>query len=189
MTRRILIAHSNGALSRQLGQELTRNGFDVCIVSTGLDCLARLREWHPDALIVSPKLTWGTGISVLILLHKEADLVPIPTIVVSDHTEQLSAHVRPEWIHRMFRDPITPQSVCSAVCNMLNNTEPKNVGITTDSQSSLPSVQEHLSQNRSQGDPRCVVTRSLAHGYSLSAQLCATQNRVRRFAVVTHGMR
>lgn len=99
---------------------LSKVGFEVCSVSTGLECLAKLREWHPDALILSPKLIWGTGESVLAVLHEDADLFPIPTIVITDNDQYLT-NVRPEWVQRYFWNPVVPQSVCVEVSRILDH--------------------------------------------------------------------
>ena len=187
MTRRVLIAHYNDDLSGQLRLLLISRGIDVCIVSTGLDCLARLRDWHPDLLVVSPNLTWGTGVSVLVLLHEEVDLVPIPTVVLADDTENLADYVRPEWIQQMFRDPVVPLSVSMSICSMLNHNQTGKMAMESDLQVSASTMQQHLTKNNSKGDLRCSVTHSLTPGYSSSAQLCATQNRVCRFSVATQG--
>lgn len=112
-------------------------------VSTGLDCLARLRDWQPDLLIVSPKLTWGSGVSVLVLLHEDENLEPIPTIVISDDNQSLSAPVQPEWIQCIFYHPVIPQSVCKAVCNLLDQNHNKNTAIFRDLQPELVQRHEH----------------------------------------------
>lgn len=144
MTSRVLIAHSNLPLTKQLGRLLTTKGFEVGSVSTGLDCLARLRDWQPDLLIVSPKLTWGSGLSVIVLLHEEEDIEPIPTIVISDDNQSLSAPVQPDWIQRIFYHPVIPHSVCMAVCNLLDQNHDRNTAISRDLQPELVQRHEHM---------------------------------------------
>jgi DNA-binding NtrC family response regulator len=189
MANRVLISLSDDDLAKQLGSLLARGEIQVCMASTGLECLARLRDWHPDLLVVSPNLSWGTGVSVLVLLHEEEDLIPIPTIVLADDTEHLEDHVQPDWIQRKFISPVTPHSVCMAVFNMLSVNQTRNNAMLGDSQCSAPSMQQHLAKHSSKGDLRCAVTQSLTPGYSSSAQLCATPNRVCRFSMASPGLR
>ena len=58
-------------------------GFDVATASGGLDCLAEMREFHPDALILDLDLLWGGADGVLAALQESREDPPLPVVLTT----------------------------------------------------------------------------------------------------------
>jgi DNA-binding response OmpR family regulator len=80
--QRVLIAEPDLALARLYGEALEKDGFEVTTAGNGLDCLARLREFQPDILVLEPDLPWGSGEGVLALLAEDVTLRPAVVVVL-----------------------------------------------------------------------------------------------------------
>src|SRR5437867_12704012 len=59
MATRVLVADSSLALLNSYRKFLARDGFDVVTVSDGLECLAKLRTYVPDMVVIDLDLPWG----------------------------------------------------------------------------------------------------------------------------------
>jgi len=77
----VLIADPDEYLADSYRGHLQREGFEVDIAADGLDCLAKLRTFVPDVLVLEPVMPWGGGDGVLAMMHEEADL-PLPSVVI-----------------------------------------------------------------------------------------------------------
>ena len=49
-------------------ERLMQEGFELATASSGLECVARLRERVPDVLVLEPQLPWGGGEGVLAMM-------------------------------------------------------------------------------------------------------------------------
>lgn len=56
-------------------------GFEVATAGDGVECLELLREFLPDALILSLDLTWGGAEGVLAIIREETEMQPIPIVL------------------------------------------------------------------------------------------------------------
>jgi carbon storage regulator len=83
MSVRVLIADSDGYLLANYHDYLERHGFAVATVTTGLECVERLRECAPDVLVLEPSIRWGGGDGVLAMMHEEPDIPLVPVIVLT----------------------------------------------------------------------------------------------------------
>ena len=83
-------------------------GFEVATAQEGLECVALLRSFAPDALILSLELTWGGADGVLSIVRDEAQMPPIPVIVTvgeSSHSKAANYIVPPvvKLLEKPFR--------------------------------------------------------------------------------------
>lgn len=79
---RVLIAVSDSELLFDCRNHLVMEGFVVQTTTSGLDCLARLRAFLPDLLVLDMDLPWGGGDGVLARLREECDLPQAPRVVL-----------------------------------------------------------------------------------------------------------
>lgn len=63
--------------------ELAEFGFDVVAVSDGLECIERLREDHPDVLLLESSLQWGGADGILSARNEDPELLAIPVILMA----------------------------------------------------------------------------------------------------------
>lgn len=59
-------------------------GFDVATAGDALECLELLREFRPDALILSLGLKWGGADGILAIVREETVMRPIPVLLTTD---------------------------------------------------------------------------------------------------------
>lgn len=62
---------------------LTSYGFQVETAGDGLECLARLRRFVPDLLILDFDMPWGGGDGVLGVIRDDARLLPTQVVLTS----------------------------------------------------------------------------------------------------------
>ncbi len=121
MHNRVLIADKDESLLETYREFLLRDGFDVVTAADGLDCVAKLRAFTPDVLVLEPQLPWGTGEGVVAMMYEEADVPLIPIMVLSGseepeghygvgvfpvsayHVKPLSPHLLAQSLRRLLR--------------------------------------------------------------------------------------
>src|SRR5262245_54616471 len=57
-----------------------RAGFEAETAGDGLDCVEKLRDSAPDALVLEPDLLWGGGEGVLAAMYEDESVPFIPVI-------------------------------------------------------------------------------------------------------------
>jgi DNA-binding response OmpR family regulator len=83
MPTRILIAVPDESLANSYEDFLCRDGFDVATVTNGLDCLAKLRTWTPDVLVLEFDMPCGGGFGVLAMMHDGLEIPRVPVMVLT----------------------------------------------------------------------------------------------------------
>jgi DNA-binding response OmpR family regulator len=58
---RVLLADPDESLLSAYHEYLGQDGFEVATVTNGLDCVAQLRRFQPDVLILEPESCPGAG--------------------------------------------------------------------------------------------------------------------------------
>lgn len=81
MTRTLLIADADVILLDLCRHTFADQGYQVETASTGLDCLAKLRQCQPDLLILDWALPWGGGDGVIAHLRQDVLLPRVPVIL------------------------------------------------------------------------------------------------------------
>ena len=81
-------------------EPLAREGFEVEMALSGLECVSRLRERVPDVLVLEPQLPWGGGDGVLAMMSEDPDLTAVPVMVLTSCRD-------PYVLDRVARFPIS----------------------------------------------------------------------------------
>ena len=84
MHTRILLADPDAVLREYYCENLERSGFDVLTAATALECVCRLRDCRPDALVLEPLIPWGWGDGILAVMHQDQRIPPVPVIVLTN---------------------------------------------------------------------------------------------------------
>lgn len=84
MVVRVLVADPDEYLLRCYRHDLEQRGFQVVTVTSGLECIEKLRAADADVLVMEPSLPWGGGDGVLALMSETPDIPCIPVIIVTD---------------------------------------------------------------------------------------------------------
>jgi len=79
----LVIADGDAELCDVYEQMLTEHGYDVITSSDGLDCLKRLRQATPAALVLDLDLRWGGSDGVLAWLREELPAHEVPVILTA----------------------------------------------------------------------------------------------------------
>jgi DNA-binding response OmpR family regulator len=75
---RVLLADPDESLLAAYRGYLSQDGFEVALATNGLDCLAELRRFQPDVLVMEPALPWGWGDGVLARMRERDDVPWFP---------------------------------------------------------------------------------------------------------------
>jgi DNA-binding response OmpR family regulator len=116
MSQRVLIADSDEALLVIYREYLRQDGFRVATAASGLECIARLRDFQPHLLILELDLPWGRGEGVLARTAEESDLPRVPVIVLSVRREVEAPLLRRTFpIHERHLNPVAPAALAYRV--------------------------------------------------------------------------
>jgi CheY-like chemotaxis protein len=77
------MADPDGSLQPLYREPLLQDGFELATASSGLECVARLRERAPDVLVLEPQLPWGGGEGVLAMMGEVPQLATVPVMVLT----------------------------------------------------------------------------------------------------------
>ena len=83
LAQSLLIADGDAVLCEFYRQFLTKRGYDVETSSDGLDCLRKLRQVTPAAIVLDLELRWGGGDGILAWLREESPAHGIPVILTA----------------------------------------------------------------------------------------------------------
>lgn len=83
MKPRVLIAGSDSQLCDVYQKFLRECGFEADVAQDALDCIRKLRQRTPAAVVLHRQLLWGGSDGVLSWLREERPVSPIPVIVTS----------------------------------------------------------------------------------------------------------
>ncbi|MDX1947265.1 MAG: hypothetical protein SFU86_17825 [Pirellulaceae bacterium] len=97
---RVLMADPDETLPPVYRRHLAQEGFELVAATSGLECVASLREQAPDLLVLEPELPWGGGDGVLAIMGETPELAAVPVMV---HTSCCDPHV----LCRISRYPIS----------------------------------------------------------------------------------
>ncbi|OGM20419.1 hypothetical protein A2714_01745 [Candidatus Woesebacteria bacterium RIFCSPHIGHO2_01_FULL_38_9] len=82
--KRILVAEDDKFLANAYRVKLTKAGYDIVLVSDGVEALQKLHEFMPDVMILDLVMPGKDGFSVLEEIKKSDTLKNIPCIVASN---------------------------------------------------------------------------------------------------------
>lgn len=73
-SHRVLLAGANNYRWRSYRDRLRANGIETHWVTSGVECIAELREFHPHLLVLDPTIPWGGGDGVLAVRDDDPEL-------------------------------------------------------------------------------------------------------------------
>jgi DNA-binding response OmpR family regulator len=105
---RILIADRNETLLEVLQSFLWDRGHEVEIAGTGLECLAILRDFSPDVVVLDRDLLWGGTSGVLAEMQANPELAHLPVILLANEESGLLGELLcmsqvTDWLQKPFR--------------------------------------------------------------------------------------
>lgn len=83
MKETLLIADGDAELCDLYEMFLNESGYEVVTASSGLDCLKRLRQLTPDAIMIDRDLRWGGSDGILDWLRHNSSARGIPVIMTA----------------------------------------------------------------------------------------------------------
>ena len=96
---RILLAGSNNYRWRAYHKRLEAAGFSARLTNSGIECVAVLRAFRPDVLVLDPNVPWGGGDGVLAVRDEEPELKNNLVMI-------LTARCEPGLLYRLSDYPI-----------------------------------------------------------------------------------
>jgi len=97
LAQTLLIAQGDAALCDLYRQFLAKHGYAVETSSDGLDCLRKLRQVTPAALVLDLELRWGGGDGILAWLREanQAHGIPVILTAAAGYPHALASFVGP----------------------------------------------------------------------------------------------
>lgn len=106
--KKALVVESNDTLRQFIGTFLSNN-FDVAIVRTGLEAMARLgRGQIPDIIITDTQVTDITGAAFLTNLRNSGLFGNIPVVAIGDADHEAEEQFRSLGVTDYFQKPFNP---------------------------------------------------------------------------------
>ena len=122
MKRRLLVADACFSQSERIEQFFTRRGYETDVAHDGLDCLAKIQHFAPDAVILDWDLPWGGGAGVLACMRELRSCANIPVILVTDYfSSELDTH---EPVVRCLQRPFDIESLKETIDMLTNSAKP-----------------------------------------------------------------
>lgn len=119
---RVLMADPDASLPSVYRECLLREGFRLTTASTGLECVARLRERMPDVLVLEPYLPWGGGDGVLAIMGQSPDLAMIPVMILTSCRDpHILNGVKRFPISDYHVKPLTPDRLAGRLRSLLDH--------------------------------------------------------------------
>lgn len=121
---RVLLADSDQPLLERYGSFLRQSGFEVALSTNGLECLAQLRRFKPEVLVLEPRLPWGQGEGVLALMYEEPDVPVIPVMILTGHPDPNGGSgVGIFPVSAYFVKPLEPNALAQSLRRLLAKTK------------------------------------------------------------------
>jgi DNA-binding response OmpR family regulator len=120
MSVRILIAGPSRFVLGSYAKYLGERGAIVSTATTGLECIARLRDAVPNVLVLEPTLPWGGGDGVLALINDEPALRPSVVMILAQGGNR-GALYRLSWfkVDDYQTKPLTADELAERICTLL----------------------------------------------------------------------
>jgi CheY-like chemotaxis protein len=79
----LLLASIDRTLTETVRRFCASCGYEIDTAVGGLECLTKLRQTPPAALVLDVELPWGGGDGVLARLREDFETQPVPVVLVS----------------------------------------------------------------------------------------------------------
>jgi DNA-binding response OmpR family regulator len=112
----LLIAESDAELCDVYQRFITERGYEVETASDGLDCLAKLRQATPAAVVLDRELRWGGADGVLAWLREERATSGVAVVLTATagHPLDVGAVIEPPVIDLLLK-PFTLTTLLESV--------------------------------------------------------------------------
>ena len=120
MKLRVLIADADTVLLTAYRAYLI-DGIDTCTVTTGLECLEKLRRWQPDILVLNTDLLWGSGLGVLAVMQDDPAIPIVPVLLLSDRPNALADQTIPVRDFTVIIKPVSPFVLASILFTLADS--------------------------------------------------------------------
>jgi DNA-binding response OmpR family regulator len=120
MADKVLIADPDVTLLASYRAYLSRHGFQVATARDGLECVARLRAFRPDIVVLSPHLLWGAGEGVLAMMYEERDVPLVPVLALDDDYREDGRYlIGPFPVRGYHVKPLAPALLAASLAQAL----------------------------------------------------------------------
>ena len=122
MSMRVLLADRDEVLLETYREFLLQEGFDVITARDALECVAKLRSFAPNVLVLEPELPWGRGEGVLAMMYEESDVPFVPVVLLSaaaDPEGRYGVGIFPVGAYHL--KPLAPSRLALSVRRLLRN--------------------------------------------------------------------
>lgn len=103
---RILIADFDETYLEILQSYLWDHGYEAEFATSGMECVAVLKDFLPDVLLLERDLLWGGGDGVLDEMRKDPRLSNIPVVLISnrrpDFNDPINGNIA-AWLKKPFQ--------------------------------------------------------------------------------------
>lgn len=87
MTMRLMVADADQSMLERCERYSSLNGIALRTATGGIECLAELRRWFPDVLVLDMNLPWGGGDGVLTVMREDDLLARIPVVLIDRNAD------------------------------------------------------------------------------------------------------
>ncbi len=116
LPNRVLLADPDAGMVRQWQEALKIAKFDVETAGDGLECVAQLRRFQPNLLVLAPDLPWGSGEGVLALMYEDPEIPCIPVILLASRRDARQARSLGAFpISAYCVKPVAPEDLAEVV--------------------------------------------------------------------------
>ncbi|MFH0975511.1 MAG: response regulator [Spirochaetota bacterium] len=121
----VLIVDDDKRMAKTIYDILKINGFEGTVINSGEEAIERLKESHPDCLIMDVKMNGMNGIETLKIINKMHPSFPV--IIMSAYvTEEQKAEAEHEGAYAVLTKPFEMQLILDFLSKLSVN------GINTD---------------------------------------------------------
>jgi CheY-like chemotaxis protein len=124
----VLVADGDSQLRELYEMYLGECGYEVETAADGLECVAKLRQMKPAALLLDLQLPWGGGDGVVDWLRQESSTFGAPVVLTSTlhYGQEVTQGVQPPVV-RILAKPFTLTALLeslSAALSICEHEEP-----------------------------------------------------------------
>lgn len=87
MAMRLMVADADEGMLERCKRHSSLNGIALRTATGGIECLAELRRWFPDVLVLDMHLPWGGGDGVLTVMREDDLLARIPVVLLDRNAD------------------------------------------------------------------------------------------------------
>jgi len=124
---KVLIVEDDPLISRMYLKVFTFEGFDVQMVGNGREGLDKLKEFHPDMLLIDVMMPLMNGVEMLTSVKSDPATRDIPVIMLTNLADARTADatIKQGALRYIVKSDYNPMDVAALVKDILANGEKK----------------------------------------------------------------